>query len=98
MSKRKIFDKNNLKKYVFPELFPLFKGPDRAHMGPKNKNISHASYQQSSFFHVNSMFVDSFNVLFRFLAEICFRAIIKLPQKASLGTKACSFGTSITLP
>ena len=27
-----------------------------------------------------------------------FRTIMKLPQKTSFGTKACSFGTSITLP
>ena len=37
-SKTTIFEKNVLrkkrKKQVFPELFPLFKGPGRAHMGP----------------------------------------------------------------
>ena len=38
------------------------------------------------------------NVFFRFLAEIRFRTMIKLPQKASSRTQMCSFGTSCTLP
>ena len=49
-------------------------------------------------FDANAAFVNSFNVFSRFLAEIGFRTIMKLSQKASFGTKACSFGTSITLP
>ena len=49
-------------------------------------------------FDLHVTFFDRFNVFFRFLAEIRFRTIMKLPQKASFGTKTCSFGTSITLP
>ena len=44
------------------------------------------------------MFIDGFNVFFRFMAEIRFRTIMKLHQKASFGTKTCSVRTSITLP
>ena len=40
----------------------------------------------------------SFHVFFGFLAEICFRTIAKLPQKASSRTQTCSFGASCTLP
>ena len=49
--------------------------------------------------HTNTKSSDSFNVFFRFLAaEIRFRTIMKLPQRASFGTKTCSFRTSVTLP
>ena len=43
-------------------------------------------------------FFNGFYVFFRFLAEIRFRTIMKLPQKTNSRTKMCSFGTSITLP
>ena len=48
--------------------------------------------------HLHIEFFNGFNVFFRFLAEIRFRTIMKLPQKASSRTKTCSFGTSVTLP
>ena len=35
----------------------------------------------------------SFTVFFRFGAEICFRTIMKLPQKGSFGTTTFSFDT-----
>ena len=44
------------------------------------------------------LFFDSCHVFFRFLAEMCFRTIMKLPQKAGSRTWTCSFGTSVTLP
>ena len=46
---------------------------------------------------MNTTNFDSFNVFFRFLAERRFREIMKLSEKASVGTKTCSFGTFITL-
>jgi len=49
-------------------------------------------------FNANTTLFDSFKVFFRFLIEIRFRTIAKLPQKTSFGTKLSSFGTSITLP
>ena len=49
-------------------------------------------------FDINTTYFDSFIVLFRYLAEIQFRTIMKLHQKASFGTQTCSFVTSITLP
>ena len=42
--------------------------------------------------------LDSFNLFFRFLAEIHFRTIMQLPRKLSFETKTYSFGASITLP
>ena len=47
---------------------------------------------------LHTIFFDGFSVFFRFLAEIRFRTIMKLPQKASSRTKTCSFDTSVTLP
>ena len=44
------------------------------------------------------MFYNSFNMFFRFLAEIRFRTIMKIPQKATSRTKTCSFRASVTLP
>ena len=44
-------------------------------------------------FYILVIFVASFHVFFRFLAEIRFSKIMKLPQKAGFGTKACSCGT-----
>ena len=58
----------------------------------------HAQFYLKAAFYINTTFFDSFNVFFRFQAEISFITIMKLPQKASVGTKTCSFGTSITLP
>ena len=42
--------------------------------------------------------ITSFNGFFRFRAEVCFRTIMKLPQKTSFVTTMCSFGSSVTLP
>ena len=49
-------------------------------------------------FNIHMPFFDGSNVFFRFLVEMRFRTILKLPQKASSRTKTCSFGTSCTLP
>ena len=48
-------------------------------------------------FDISTAFFDSFKMFFSILAEIRLRTIMKLPQKASLGTNKRSFGTSITL-
>ena len=74
-------------------------GPILARMGPARalderekfrKNI-HAfvqtSFSKTIAFDIHMMFFDSFNVFFRFLAEIPFRTIMKLPQKVSSRTK-----------
>ena len=57
-----------------------------------------AHFLKNRRFDLHVTFFDSFNLFFRFLAEIRFRTIIKLPQKASCRTKTCSFGTSVILP
>ena len=77
------------------------------HMGPyegealqekRTLSFSNTFLGKIIVFDLHIAFFDSVNVFFMFLAEICFRTIMKLLQKASLGTKARSFGTSITLP
>ena len=86
-----------------------FFGSIWAHMGPARACMRAKSSRKIIFvfntFCYKSLFLTSiydvfysFNVFFRFLAEIRFRTIMKLHEKASFGTKACSFGTSITLP
>ena len=57
-----------------------------------------ASLSKIVFLNFHMAFIDNLNVDFRFLAEIRFRTIMKLPQKGSSRTKTCSFGTSVTLP
>ena len=59
--------------------------------------VTHSS-QKSSSSDLYIAFFDVFFVFFRFLAEIRFRTIMKLPPKASSRNKPCSFGTSVTLP
>ena len=86
-------------------------GPLWAHMGParaleerekcrKNIPFSHVTHfhQKSLFFDLQTAFFDGFNVLFRFLAEIRLRTIIKSPQKASSRPITCKFRTTCTLP
>ena len=62
--------------------------------------LSYRAFVMALWFYV-SLNVTYFNysaLFLKFLAEIHFRTIMKLPQKASFGTKMCRFGTSITLP
>ena len=78
-------------------------------MGPARDRMRANSSRKSTFFvphsfmkivvyDINTASFYSVNVFFRFLAEIRFRTIMKLPQKASFVTEMYSFGTSITLP
>ena len=66
----------------------------------KNAHVSlrNTFFSEITVFDLHMALSDIFNVFFRFLAEIRFRTIMKLPQKASSRTKTCSFGTSVTLP
>ena len=86
-------------------------GPIWARMGPygpgpglwwagkvREKRIVKCFFPQIVVFDLHMAFFDSFNVFFRFLAEIRFRLMMKLPQKASSRTQTCSFRTSVTLP
>ena len=60
--------------------------------------LSNAFFSNIVVFDLHIVFFYGFNVFFRFLAEIRFRTIMKLPQKASSRTKTCSLDTSVTLP
>ena len=84
--------------------------PIRTHMGPYGPVWGRNPPGKTYFFSLNKSLSKivvfdlhmtsfaGFIVFFRFLAEMRFRTIIKLPQKASSRTKTCSFGTSCTLP
>ena len=70
-------------------------GPIWARPGPlksgkiKKTYLFYVTYysQKTSFFNLQTMFFHSFNVCFRFLAEIHLRTLIKSPQKQVLDPK-----------
>ena len=84
----------------------------RARMGPARARMRAKSSRNNQLFFLlfKRMFIKnlrfwppyhvfhSFNLFLRFLAEIRFRTIMTLPQKAFSRTKMCSFRTSVTLP
>ena len=87
-------------------------GPIRAHMGPARALEEREKFRKKIFFAQHMCFFSSkivdfnlhmtlvyrFNVFFRFLTEIRFRTIMKLPQKTNSETKMCSSRTPVTLP
>ena len=84
-------------------------GPIWARMGPARALEEREKFRKNYFLRntclskivvvdIHVTFLNGFNLFFRFLAEIRFRTIMKLPQKASSRTKTCSFRTSVTLP
>ena len=90
--------------YVFLKVCRAHMGPAWALEEPEKIRKNYLSFYVTKFsqknivFNLHRILFNSFNVFFRFLAEIRFRAIIKLPQKANSRTKTCSFSTSCTLP
>ena len=81
-----------------------------ARVGPARALEEREKFRTNTFFAQHTFFskivvldphmalFDSFSVFLRFLAEIRYRTMMKLPQKASSRTKTCSFRTSVTLP
>ena len=57
----------------------------------ENKFFWHTFLQKKIVLGLQTMFHDSFNVFFSFLAETWCRTIMKWPQKANPETKTCSF-------
>ena len=91
--------------------FSPFIGPIRAHTGPARALDEREKFKKKCTLVVQThslskivafdLYVaclDRFNLFFRFLAEMHFRTIMKLPQKTSFGANMYSFGTSVTLP
>ena len=91
---------------IFPALQRTGPGPYepiRAHMDPARILDEREKFRKNNFFYITHFhqkiivfdlhikFFDSFDVFFRFLTEICFRTVMKLPQKASSRTKPCRF-------
>ena len=83
-------------------------GPIRTHMtgpGPyegetlqEKRIVLFTCLSKNVAFDTHTIVFESLNSFFIFLTEIRFRSMMKLPQNASFGTKAISFGTSVTLP
>ena len=91
MSKKTIFDKMCLnKKCIFPELFPLFKGPGRAHMGPYEPIWAHISDFCFNFACSGS----KISFLVKFLNEFAWLCMEKL-KKHSFETKNSNFDKNI---
>ena len=105
--KATIFHKHlwKTKHVFFLESFALIRAraePIWARMGPARARMRAKPYWKTHFFSntclskiivldLHMPLLASFNVFFRFLAEIRFRTIMKLPEKTSLGTKKSIF-------
>ena len=58
----------------------------------ENTSFLNAFLRKNYIFGLQTMFFDGFNVLMSFLAQKWYRTVMKSPQKASFGTKTCSYG------